>query len=88
MFALMHALPPSVRVALAAVLLASIAVAFLGPPARTPRPGLARRLVGLIVLAYGAAALALAGGAELASAALAAGALAAGIAAAFVGGSD
>ena len=73
MFAPMHALPPSVRVALAAVLLVSIFVAFLGPPARKPRPHLARRLVGLIVMAYAAAALAMAGGAQMASAALAAG---------------
>jgi hypothetical protein len=85
MFAPMHALPPSLRVALAAVLLVSIFVAFLGPPARKPRPHLARRLVALIVMAYAAAALAMAGGAQMASAALAAGGVEIGCLAAWLG---
>ena len=48
----MAALPLPVRVVLALLLMASIARAFLGPPARAPRPPVTRALLAAMALAY------------------------------------
>ena len=48
----MTVLPPPLRAAFAALLVLSIARAFFGRPARSPRPGLAQVMVGFLVIAY------------------------------------
>ena len=52
----MSSLPPAGSAAVAAVLLASMARAFVGPPARRPRRAAARALLALTAACYGAGA--------------------------------
>ena len=68
----MAALPLPVRVVLAALLVVSIARAFLGPAASAPRPRLSRGLLGLMGVSYLWALAAWAGHAEPTGAVLAA----------------
>ena len=67
----MNALPPTAAAAFAAVLVASIARAFLGPPADWPRRGAGRALLRATAACYVAgAALVVLGGPTLAGAIL------------------